>query len=376
MTSRRQIRVRVDPEGRLEVVDPGFDSLDLLRRIDPSFQIRKGRLPGFVRPKVLRTRARGSGLALNELAGLPEQDLWLAHRRGVTMATSERAVTRRAAGEASLLDLKIELARRMLRACRLCGRRCGVDRLAGQRGPCGLGPDAFLAECFTHIAEEPPINPSLLLSLAGCGLKCRHCQQYPLREPEPLDIEVLSKDIWHRLDLGQARSISFAGGNPDESLPGILRFLSWAPDGLRIPIVWNCHGYASAETIDLLEGVVDAYLPDFKYGSNACGLRLSQVADYPMVAAEAFRRMVNQGVPVIARILVLPGHLDCCHRPALETLASLGAANLRVSVRGQYCPDGDIGPADGEMARRPWPNEVEAVQAFAKSLGLELIEEV
>lgn len=372
--ARRTTCLRIDDEGRLEVVDPGFDSLTLLRSIDPGFRVRRAGLAGFTSPRFLRLRETICSLMAWQLAGEPEAALWEAHE--AAMKSLEAADVPPTAGEneASLLDLKIELARRLLSSCRLCARRCGVDRVRGEPGICRLGTEATVAEHFVHIAEESPINPSLILNLVGCGLRCRFCQQGSLLDPagvagEPLDPELLSK-----LRTKGARSLSFVGGNPDESLYAILRFLAAAPSGWQLPIVWNCHAYGTPETLRLLGGAVDAYVPDFKFGNEACGHRLSAVPDYPDAARAAVAAMVAQGVPVIVRILVLPGHFECCHAPALDFLATLRRERLLVSVRGQYCPDWKITPQDGELARRPARQETEAVREKARSLGLSLID--
>src|SRR5262249_25666143 len=157
----------------------------------------------------------------------------------------------------SLLDLKIELADRALRSCWLCARDCRVDRTKGGRGTCGLGQAAIVAEAFTHIAEEPPINPSFLISLAGCGLRCRFCQQHELLFPRKVRAARLEPSFWRQIDLTGARSLSFIGGNPDENLAAILRFLRATPSDWHLPIVWNTHAYVPVDTVDLLDGVVD-----------------------------------------------------------------------------------------------------------------------
>ena len=166
--------------------------------------------------------------------------------------------------------------------------------------------------------------------------------------------------------------MAFAGGNPDESLYAILQFLATAPADWMLPIVWNCHGAATLETVALLDGVVDVYLPDFKYGADLCGRQLSGIPDYPETAHAAIAAMLAQGVPVIVRLLVLPGHGSCCHIPVLERLVSLPGTCL-VSVRGQYCPDFRVTPADGMMARRPTREEVEVVREKARQCGLRII---
>jgi putative pyruvate formate lyase activating enzyme len=279
----------------------------------------------------------------------------------------------RAPSESSILDLKCELARRLLEDCVLCARRCGANRAAGRLGFCGLGAEAVLAENFIHIGEEPPINPSHLFSLAGCSLRCRFCQQSALLAPTKVRGTRLDLAAWKDVDIRRARSVSFIGGNPDESLPAILEFLKSAPIDFALPIVWNTHSYSSPETLKLLDGVIDVYLPDLKYGNNGCAERWSHTRDYYSVAQQALKAMSAQGVLIILRILVLPGHLDCCHIPALKFLASLTQPPL-LSIRGQYSPDWLISASDGIMAKRTSLEEFARTVQEARSLGLSLIE--
>ncbi|HEX8163579.1 MAG TPA: hypothetical protein VF538_17040 [Pyrinomonadaceae bacterium] len=372
--TRMNTRIRIDDDGRLEVVDPGFDSLDLLRAIEPDFRVRRAKLNGLSSPRFLRARETGCGLAADRLARESEGALWDAHTAAVNRFREDVACGARHEGEASLLELKIELARRALTGCHLCAHRCGVDRTRGELGVCRLGTGVAVAEHFVHIAEESPVNPSLVLNLAGCGLRCRFCQQAALLDPGAIDGEQLGPALWPRLRAGRARSLSFVGGNPDESLYAILRFLAGAPPAWKLPVVWNCHAYATAETVALLDGVADVFLPDFKYGSEACGRRLSAVPNYPETAKAAVAGMLAQGVPVIVRVLVLPGHFECCHGPALDFLATLGGGSLLVSVRGQYSPDWKISERDGALSRRVTPDESAAVRERASSLGLTLVD--
>ena len=364
---RSDLRMRVADNGVLEIVDPGLDCLDLLKQIDERFSVRSAPLEGFRRPRFLPTRERGCGLMRTELSVVDEGTLWTAHRQARHEGPPSET-------EATGLDLKIELAGRLLQGCRLCARRCRVDRRAGQRGFCGLGVEAFLAEAFVHIAEEAPVNPSLVLNLTGCGMRCAYCQQGRLIEdPRSLGIE-LDPSLWSRLDMRGARSISFVGGNPDESLYAILRFLAGAPASLDLPLVWNSHAYSTPEVLELLDGVVDAWLPDLKYGLDGCARRWSSSPGYVEAARAAIASMAAQGVPVIARILVLPGHVECCHLPSLRYLASLGQMNLSVSVRGQYAPDHHITDRDGAMAGRPLDEELARVMDEANALCLSLID--
>ena len=179
--ARKNLKVRVGDEGRLEVVDPGYDTLALIRSIDPGFKIKTAPLPFFTSPRFLKVREMGCGLSLKDLEISGEGALWDLHNHLLgRLPTGAKA---RQPEEASLLDLKIEIAYRVLKSCRLCGRRCGVDRTIGEKGVCGLGMEATVFEHFVHIAEEPPVNPSLNIVLTGCGLQCRFCQQAHLLDP-------------------------------------------------------------------------------------------------------------------------------------------------------------------------------------------------
>jgi putative pyruvate formate lyase activating enzyme len=370
---RQSARIRINDEGGLEVVDPGFDSLDLLRAVDPGFRVRRARLAGFTTPRLLRARAIPCGLTVQQLVEGSEAGLWEAHRETMEKLRIADAPLKRE-NEASLLDLKIKLARRILAHCRLCAHRCGIDRTRSELGVCRLGTEATVAEHFVHIAEEAPINPSLVLNLAGCGLRCRFCQQGALLDPTRVTGERLEPGLWGKLRARGARSLSFVGGNPDESLFAILWFLAAAPPTWTLPVVWNCHAYGTLEVVNLLEDVVDVYVPDLKYGNETCARRLSAVPNYPGTAQAAITAMLTQGVPVIVRMLVLPEHFGCCHAPALDFLATLNREQLCVSVRGQYCPDWKITREDGALARRTSREETEAVRKKARDLGLALID--
>ena len=366
MPDRKSLRLRVLPEGDLEIVDPDPATLELIQVLDPGFSIRTEPLTGFSGPCLLRTKVLGAGVSAADLPGLTDDILWQIHR-GVPRVGSLVQDS-----EASLLDLKVELAWRMLRQCSLCGLRCMVDRTRGERGRCGLGTQAFVYESYVHIAEEPPINPALNISLRGCGMRCRYCQQGPALSPRGASAEALSPAYWAQLDLTGARSLTFVGGNPTESLHAILGFLRGAPPEFPLAIGWNCSGYDAVEAIRILEGVCDFYVPDFKYGNDACATRLSAAPGYVENACRAIAEMCSQGVPIFVRVLVLPGHVECCHLPSLELLAPL-RSGIKVNVMGQYAPDFLIREVDGPLARRPLLAEVTQVRDAAQRLGLGLL---
>ena len=372
---RHGIRLRVDHEGGLEVVDPDFSAVDLMTALDPEFHIRMAPLEGLLRPRVLATRERCLAMTELDLKSHSTDELWRQHDEALSGTTAgERRPHFPGGAGVSLLDLKIELARRALLACRLCGHGCGVNRLEGEMGKCGLTDAAFIAECFIHIAEEPPINPSLNLNLMGCGLRCRFCQQFPLLSVRPDRGQPLNEALWDHLSLEEARSLSFVGGNPDESIYAILRFLRGAPEDFALPVVWNCHGYGAEAVYRLLEGVVDCYIPDFKYWNDECAWRWSGAPGYRSQVTSGVLVMVKQNVPVFVRLLVLPGHIECCHRPALTWLSRNVGSRIRIRAMGQYHPDYLVPVGEGEMGRRPSATEVEQVECLAAQLGLSPVE--
>lgn len=365
---RLPTRMRVSDTGQFEIIDPGLDDVELLQSVNAAFAVRSAPLPGFVAPRLHTLRATGTGLRPAETEQLSLDALWRAHDGAASNRTCAEA------GEINLLALKALIAERLLRRCVLCARRCGVNRLAGQSGACGLLNEAFVAECFIHVAEEAPINPSLCLNMRGCALRCRGCQQYRLLDPRAPHSEALLSAFWNELELAGARSLSFVGGNPDESVAAILRFLTATPDDFRLPIVWNNNAYMSEEVIRLLDGVIDCYVPDLKFDRAECAARYTGAGDYNVVAKAAVAALAASGAPVIVRILLMPGHLSCCHAPSLEWLAGLRCNQLYVSIRDQYAPDWRIGERDGALARRISQQDVEAARAAARALGLILIE--
>ena len=374
--ARKKLRFGIDELGHLEIIDPGFDSMDIIKEINPTFKIKTSPLPYFDEnkdlPRFCRSAKIITDINIKDLADLNEESLWSTHDRYRSQMANQHANSQANKDCVSLLSLKVELARRMLISCNLCGHQCGVNRFAGEKGICGLDQYAYVYEHFTHIAEEPPINPSYLVSLMGCALRCCFCQQWETLDPNSNKQKCLCGDFWEEIDLGDARTISFIGGNPDESTFAILKSLKDLNPGInQLPIVWNANGYATKRTLGLLDGVVDAYVVDFKFGNDACAEKLSGAKNYTIRAIENIQEMVRQNVLVIVRILVLPGHVECCHLPSLAMLSRYAShSNLFLSIRDQYRPDGMISDTDGCLKRRPEPKEIETVLGTAEKLNL------
>ena len=281
---RTSLKTRLFEDGRMEIVDPDMESLPFLKSIDPGFRIKMGRLSNFSQPRVMASIMRRLPYKKGDLGEISTTDLWMIHDKTLHFDGGLPSE-----GEVNLLDLKIELAKRELKECRLCGRGCGVDRWLGERGFCALGADGKVGECFIHIAEEAPINPSQNIGVMGCGLQCRFCQKYDLIDPKGQG-RPLEPSLWEELDSRTARSLSFVGGNPDESVYGNLGFLAHVPSSFKLPVVWNSNGYASRTVYRLLRGIVDAYVPDMKFFRSACSRDLAGCDNY----FEMFRNGIEE----------------------------------------------------------------------------------
>jgi uncharacterized Fe-S radical SAM superfamily protein PflX len=167
---RHSQKIRILTDGVLQIVDPDISYLPFLQSIDPDYRIKTAPLPGFIRPRFLLTRKRRILLRKDELPLMTKGALDKIHKRMLNEIAKEDSQSF-PNDYVSLLDIKIELARRELMKCELCGRKCGVSRFDGEIGFCGLGIDDYVGSMFIHISEEPPINPSLLIEICGCGMR-------------------------------------------------------------------------------------------------------------------------------------------------------------------------------------------------------------
>lgn len=205
--------------------------------------------------------------------------------------------------------------------CTLCPRRCGVIRTQA-RGFCGAPDTIYLARAARHDWEEPCIsgtNGSGALFFSGCSLRCCYCQNAVISHQmhgTPVTVSQLRSCMLH-LEQEGVHNLNLVTGT--QYVPQILEALDPIKSRLSIPVIWNTSGYETLETLALLDGYIDIYLPDFKYIQPETAKRLSMAADYPTVAKAAILEMIRQTGPLqwngtllqrgtIIRHLVLPGH--------------------------------------------------------------------
>ncbi|WP_440951846.1 radical SAM protein [Methanococcoides sp. FTZ1] len=235
----------------------------------------------------------------------------------------------------SLLDLKILIAERILENCHLCERRCGVDRRYGEKGFCRLLEISRYASEFLHMGEEPELVPSHTIFFTGCVFACVFCQNWDIStSPDSgfvADPENLARIIESRR-LEGSRNVNFV--TPTPHAHSVLKIIKRTT--VNVPMVWNSNMYHSTEVAKLLEGVIDVYLADFKYGNDECARKYSKVKDYLSVVKRN-HELAYQDAEVIIRHLVMPGHLECCTRPIVEWVASY-VPEVRFNLMFQYSP--------------------------------------
>ncbi len=270
----------------------------------------------------------------------------------------------------SLLDLKADIANKMLDSCALCERRCGAARSTGQKGHCGVLEPRITSE-FLHYGEEPELVPSYTIFFSGCTFNCVFCQNYDISQyasgGEHFAPLVISELIKRKEPM--ARNVNWVGGDPTSNLRYILDVLNVSDT--QLPQVWNSNMYLTEEAMQLLDGVIDVYLTDFKYGNDECARRLSKVEDYWEVITRNHRLARGQA-EVIIRHLVLPNHVECCSKPLLEWIAH-NLNDVRVNVMAQYRPMYQAREYP-DIARPLKDHEFLEARGYAESLGLDLVE--
>lgn len=285
-----------------------------------------------------------------------------------------------------------ELARRIdraydtLRHCTLCPRACGIDRLSGEKGYCLAGAEPAVASWTAHVWEEPPISGtqgSGTIFFSHCTARCQFCQNYPISQlgvGRPVSIQRLA-EMMLELQARGCHNINLV--TPTHFVPQILAALSLAiAGGLRLPLVYNSSGFETVETLRLLEGVVDIYLPDAKYSDDGVANRLSGFQGYVAANRAALREMYRQvgqdlvldqnGLALrglIIRHMVLPEGLSGTQE-VLAWIARELSPFIHISLMGQYFP-AHKAVGDPVLGRKVSAEEyLQALEAF-DLVGLE-----
>jgi putative pyruvate formate lyase activating enzyme len=280
---------------------------------------------------------------------------------------------------------RIDFLRRSLKRCVLCPQMCRVDRTAGDKGFCSLGAGMVMNSALPHHGEEPSLSGrggAGTIFFSSCNIRCIYCQNYQISHSpggRPVSEEELAGVM---LELESLGCHNIAPVTPTPHLPGIMAaFFRARERGLRLPLVFNCGGYEREKIVRLLDGMVDIYLPDFKYGIGETGRHFSAAADYPRHALASLREMVRQvgdglevedGIAkrgVLVRHLVLPGSTD--NSIAVLRMIRDGISRfVPLSLMAQYTPIAAVSEHP-LLGRRVSRAEYERVVNAALDLGFE-----
>ncbi|MCZ7396433.1 MAG: radical SAM protein [Candidatus Methanoperedens sp.] len=269
--------------------------------------------------------------------------------------------------EPSLLALKEAIADKILESCHFCERRCGANRKKKELGYCRCEAVSHYSAEFQHFGEEPELVPSHTIFFTGCNFSCVYCQNWEISTSPQSGISILPQEMARIIALRRAygsRNVNFVTPTPHTHV--ILKILNALK--INIPVVWNSNMYYSKEIAKLLEGVVDVYLGDFRYGNDECAVKYSNAPDYWEVVTRNFEKAYTRG-EILLRQLVLPGHLECCTRPIVQwTKEHIPKARFnlmfqyRPSYRAYEYPD---------INRSLSPEEIQKALDIVKESGLE-----
>lgn len=268
-------------------------------------------------------------------------------------------------------------------ACKLCPRKCGVNRLAGEKGFCGMGATPVVARAALHFWEEGCISGekgSGTVFFAGCNLRCVFCQNREIsrgKAGREVTMERLA-EIFLELQEKGAHNINLVTATM--FIPSVAQALRLAKKaGLKIPVVYNCGGYESVQALELLKGLVDIYLPDFKYYDAHTAAEYSDAGDYTACAKTALEEMFSQvGKPVfgadgmlekgvLVRHMLLPGKRRDAEK-IVEYLYGTYGDDIYISIMNQYTPMGVL--PQKELNRKVTTYEYDKVIEFALEAGV------
>lgn len=287
--------------------------------------------------------------------------------------------------ETGELSKRVQLAKKILEKCVLCPHECKVDRTKQQKGRCRSLDNPWVSSCNLHHGEEPPISGyrgSGTIFFTNCTMQCKFCQNYPISQlgnGREYSIEQLAA-MYIKLQNNGAHNINFV--TPTHFVPQILMALEKAiKDGFNIPFVYNTSGYEKIETLQLLDGVIDIYLPDIKYADNKMSEKYSGVSNYVEHNRAALKEMFRQvgllecdedGIAqrgMIVRHLVLPenisGSEDC-----INFLAKEISPYIHLALMSQYFPAYKA-PNLPPIHERIDPSFYRSLSLLVKKLGLD-----
>jgi putative pyruvate formate lyase activating enzyme len=288
------------------------------------------------------------------------------------------------------LEERVKRGLDLLRTCTVCPRHCKVNRLADEIAVCKTGRYAVVSSWFAHHGEEDCLRGSGgsgTIFISGCNLRCVFCQNFDISWRLDGDLAPPERLARMMLDLQASGCHNINLVTPEHVVPQVIEALPLAiTGGLRLPIVYNTSAYDSMESLALLEGIVDIYMPDFKYWNPETARKYSRAPDYPEVARRSIKEMYRQvgdlvidetGVAkrgLLLRHLVMPNDAAGT-RQVMDWIARELSPDTYVNVMSQYHPAGKVSPTEhGEINRCLLPSEYEQALEAARQAGLKRVD--
>jgi len=273
---------------------------------------------------------------------------------------------------AELAAARREAALEALANCTLCAHECGVNRLAGERGVCHAGAAARIFSAQVEVSDELELIPTFAIAFSGCDLRCSFCitgaQSWNPRAGKDVDVDDVATRAARALANG-ARTIMILGGEPTIHLPSVLDLVSRLPDEARL--IWKTNAHGSQVARELLAGLFDVWLADYKFGNDACAQQLAGVSNYTAIVRENLRWAADDS-ELIVRHLLMPGHIDCCWRPTAEWISS-ELPGVKVNLRAGFWPAWQAS-RHPEMGRTISSGEAAAAWEIGREYELNLVE--
>ena len=285
------------------------------------------------------------------------------------------------------LDKRVNILAGMMEQCTLCPRDCGIDRTKGEKGFCRISDEIIISHALPHYGEEPPVSGKYgagTIFFSCCNLRCIYCQNYQISHEclgKNIDVYELSQIM---ADLQKRKCHNIEAVTPTPHLFQFIKALSLAcGKGLNIPVVYNSGGYENPQVIKILDGIINIYLPDFKYGNDEDSYMFSGVRNYVTYAVSTIKEMVRQvgdlletesGIAkngIIIRHLVLPGKTKNSLQ-VLQLIKEHVSTHVPISIMAQYTPTPYVRDHP-LLGRRITLHEYETVVNHALDMGFEHI---
>jgi putative pyruvate formate lyase activating enzyme len=346
-------------------------SLPILKARDPGYVIPSHPAPKDFVPKLRSLIAKMVDIGSKAISDFSLDEFLALCKQNDN--TSDSTFIRR---PMSLARVLVSVAWKSHSHCKLCGRQCGINRFI-QDSACGTaGRICHALPSFEHIDEESPINPAIVFQLSMCSLQCVYCLTRDVVH-NAVGVKPLSSDLfWDSVKAivaNQKEDVpinTLEITNPNENFASVIDILSSAPNDFNLPIVFNCHLYGSDVFYEIAQHLVDVWLVDLRH-CDRCALKLSGVSEYIKYAELGINAILQDPTSrLIVRLLILPGHVDCCFSNSVNLLSAHPLKDrIYVSILDQYVPVVNSNDYP-ELSRRPTKDEFSKAHTLVKKSGL------